>query len=227
MQRSLVNKMFNQSEFDVFVTITGFNHFPNTRRLYDGETVALRKEPQNDYDKFAIAVYGENGQIGYVANSVETIIKGALSAKQIYDLMEESARAVVIECSYHDALCRVEGIFDADKMIAKAFEYYNALDYNNALELFLILGKKYNSVLLLQYTADCYLKIGSFEAALLPLKSALLKEPENKITLMMYGSALESIGEYESAIEQYSKILDQKDNEEVEKALKRCKDKLK
>ena len=52
------------NEFDVYITITGLNLFPNCRRLLEGETLALIREPENEVDKFAFAVYGKNGKLG-------------------------------------------------------------------------------------------------------------------------------------------------------------------
>lgn len=212
--------------FDIIVTITGQRNYPNCRRLVEGEEVILIREPENSFDKFAIAVYGENGKIGYIANSSKTVRNGTMPASKVCEFLDSSARAVVIEGTYTDAICRVVDVFDFDKMILKAFDFYNYGEYENALELFLRIGKKYSSVLLLQYTADCLIKMDRCEESFDFLKNALDKEENNKITLMMYATALEKTGKYKEAKQKYLKILDMTENEEVKKALKRCEEKV-
>ncbi len=211
--------------FDIIATITGQRNYPNCRRLVEGEEVILIREPENSFDKFAIAVYGEYGKIGYIANNSKTVRKGTMSASKLCEFLDGSARAVVIEGTYTDAICRLVDVFDFDKMILKAFDFYNYGEYENALELFLHIGEKYSSVFLLQYTADCLIKMDRCEEVLGFLKNALNKESNNKITLMMYATALEKTGKYKEAKQEYLKILDMTDNEEVKKALKRCDEK--
>ncbi len=185
------------------------------------------KEPQNLHDQYAIAAYSENGQIGYVSNSEKTTLKGCLTSSQIYELMNDTAHAEVKEAGYHNALCCIDELFDVDKMILKAFEIYNEAKYDEALIFFEKLKEKYDSVFLMQYIGDCYIKTEKFEQAINILEKALLKEPENKVSLMMYATSLENLGEYQKAIRKYSKILENRDSQEVKKAIKRCKDKEK
>jgi tetratricopeptide (TPR) repeat protein len=217
--------MFNDKEFNIFVTVTAMHHFPNRRRLFDGEICVIHKEPDNPYDKYAIGVFGQNGQVGYIANSNETLREGTMSATQLFELMEdESAHIKVVECSYHDALCKVMGILDVDKMTLKAFDYYNKFEYEAALEIFLELGKKYSTVFLYQYLSDCFIKLERWNEALPFLEDALNKEPDNKICLMMCGICFEKLLRFAEAKEIYLKIRSQVSNEEVEKAIKRCED---
>ncbi len=216
----------NWNEFDVLATVTGFWHYPNARRLFAGEKVILRKEPQNEYDSSAIAVFLPEGQIGYIANSSETVRSDTLSATVICELMENSAQAEVVEGTYHDAVCKVEGIFDVDKMTLKAFGYYDEGEYDSALELFLKLGEKYNTAFLMQYIADCLIKLSRFDEAVPVLEEIIQKEPESNPVLMMYATALEKFGRYDEALKHYSKILDKTKNKEVEKAFDRCKAKI-
>ena len=214
------------NEFDVYITITGLNLFPNCRRLLEGDTLALIREPENEVDKFAIAVYGKNGKIGYVANSDKTVREGTFSAAKLCELLDNSAKATVVEGTYHDALCKVDGVFDVDKMILKAYEFYNACEYMPALGLFLELCKKYSSVLLLQKTADCLIKLERYSEALPYIEKVLKTEPDNKTSLMMYAFSLENTDKIEKAINIYSKLLSLCDNKQVECALERCKEKL-
>lgn len=50
-------------------TITGMNFYKNNVTLTSGKPLRLVKEPDNEFDKDAIAVYADNEKIGYVANS--------------------------------------------------------------------------------------------------------------------------------------------------------------
>ena len=214
------------NEFDVYITVTGLNLFPNCRRLMDGESIVLMREPENEVDKFAIAVYGKNGKIGYVANSDKTVRKGTFSSAKLCEILETSAKATVVEGTYYDALCKVNNVFDVDKMILKAYEYYNACEYESALELFLELCKNYSSVLLLQKTADCLIKLERYSEALPYIEKVLQEEPENKTSLMMHAVSLENTGETQKAINAYTELLRLSDNEQVKLALKRCMEKL-
>ncbi len=214
------------SEFDVYITVTGLSLFPNCRRLLDGETVTLIREPENEADEFAVAVYGKNGKIGYVANSEKTVREGSFSAAKLCEILEISAKATVVEGTYYDALCKVNNVFDIDKMILKAYEYYNFCEYEPALLLFLELCKKYSSILLLQKTADCLIKLERYSEALPYIEKVLKEEPENKTSLMMYAVSLENTGQTQKAIDAYTELLRLSDNEQVKLALKRCKEKL-
>lgn len=213
------------SEFDVYVTITGLNMFPNCRRLQEGEIITLISEPENPADKYAVAAYGSRGKIGYVANSSKTVRKDTFSATRLCEVLENSAKAIVVEGTYHDALCRVIDVFDVDKIILKAYEYYNVCEFEPALELFLSLCKKYNSVLLLQKTADCLIKLDRYAEALPYIKSALDAAPDDKTSMMMYAVSLEYTGKIQEAVKEYETILSLCDNEQVKLALERCKQK--
>ncbi len=216
----------DSSEFDVLVTVTGFWHYPNARRLLEGEKIILRKEPQNEYDSSAIAVFLPEGKIGYIANNRETIRTGTISATALCELMKDSAQAEVLEGTYHDAVCKVEGMFDVDKMTLRAFGYYDEGEYESALKLFLKLGEKYNTVFLMQYIADCLIKLSKFDEALPILEEIIKKEPASNPVLMMYATVLEKLDRYSEALEYYEEILEKIDNKEVEKALNRCRDKM-
>lgn len=218
--------MKNIHNFDVFVTVTGLNKYPDCRRLFEGETLVLMREPDNEFDKSAISVYGENGKIGYIANSSKTVREGTLSAAQLGSIMDSSQlKAEVVEGTYTDALCRVLDLFDVDKMTLKAFEYYNYGEYESALELFLKLGEKYSSVFLSQYTADCCIKLEKYEESLSFLESALTIDDSNKVSLMMYATALEGLGRYNDAAVKYLKILEETENIQVREALNNCLEK--
>ncbi len=219
--------MFVSQGFDIFITVTGFNHCPNAKRLLEGDRVTLRREPENQFDKYAIAVYGEFGQVGYVANSEKTLRKGTMSATQLAAIMDSPATARVVEGGYYEAICRIENLFDIDKMILKACQLYNAGEYSEALPLFLKICEKYESVLLMQYTSDCLIKLERCNEALGFAEKAIRLEENNKTSLMMYGTALHKLKRYNEAINIYSKILELTDNEKVKEALNQCRQELK
>lgn len=219
--------MKNYDGFDVFVTLTGFNHYGLTKRLLEGEEVVLIKEPLNPNDPLAVAAYYKNSKIGYVANGLTTVREGTSAASFIYELMDESCTAQVVESNYSYTVCRLLGVFDTDKMTLKAFEYYNRGEYEDALKLFLELGKKYESLFLLQYTADCFIKLERPDEAEPLIKRALLKNPEDKVSLMMMGTVFEMTKRYEEALQNYKKLLELSENDAVKTAILNCKNKLK
>ncbi|MBQ2932057.1 MAG: tetratricopeptide repeat protein [Clostridia bacterium] len=216
----------DSSEFDVLVTVTGFRHYPNARRLFEGEKIILKKEPQNEYDSSAIAVFLPEGKIGYIANNSETVRQGTISATALGDLMEDFAQAEVVEGTYHDAVCKVEGVFDIDKITLKAFGYYDEGEYDSALKLFIKISEKYNTAFLMQYIADCLIKLSRFDEALPTLEEIIEKEPESNPVLMMYATVLEKLGRYDEALDCYARILAKTNNKEVQKAFDRCKTKI-
>ncbi len=219
--------MEHSKEFDVFVTVTGFNHCPNAKRLLEGDKVILCREYENEFDKCAISVYSEFGKVGYVANKEKTIRKGTLGATQLAEIMGNTATACVIEGGYYEAVCQVLDVFDVDKMILKALGFYNEGEYSRALPLLLKIGEKYESLLLMQYTADCFIKLGKYKESLKFAERAVNLEKNNKISLMMYATALHKLEKYNEAIAIYSKILEITENETVKQALAECRNMLK
>ena len=72
------------------------NHRYGTDFLERGDIVSLTKEPDNDYDKEAIKVEIEGlGIIGYVANSIHTVIGESYSAGRLYDQIGDKAEGEV------------------------------------------------------------------------------------------------------------------------------------
>ncbi len=209
-------------EFDVFVTLTGFNHYPNAKRLVDGDIVTLCREADNEFDSCAVSVYSEFGKIGYVANSKNTVRDGTLSATYLSELIENTAKAVVTEGGYYEAVCKVLDVYDTDKLILKACGLYNKGEYSAAVPLFLKICERYNSLLLMQYTADCLIKLERYNDALSFAKDAVELDKNNKTSLMMYATALHKLGEYKQAAELYRKILAIGENKVVEEALNEC-----
>ncbi len=80
----------------IYFTVTGTCYRYGTEFAEKGMKVTLRKEPDNEYDKEAIAVYVKGlGKIGYVANSHKTVIGDSYSAGRIYDKIGEYAKGKV------------------------------------------------------------------------------------------------------------------------------------
>ncbi len=214
--------MESYNEFEILITVTGFNNYPNAKRLLDGDKIMLLREYENEYDKSAIAVYSEFGKIGYVANSEKTVRKGTMSAGYLAEIMENTATAKVVEGGYYEAICRVTDLLDIDKIILKACQLYNECCYDEALELFLIICEKYKSVMLMQYTADCFIKTGQYKESLNFSKQAMELEDNNKTSIMMYATALHKLDRYDEAIIYYSKLLKLTYNKNVKDAYEEC-----
>ncbi len=58
--------MFLNDKFELF-TITGRKFYRNNITLTSGMPLKLVKEPDNEFDKDAIAIYSNNIKVGYVA----------------------------------------------------------------------------------------------------------------------------------------------------------------
>ena len=81
----------------MYFTITGMFLLPDTEFLKPGMKVQLEKEPDNKYDKEAIMVRLPGlGKIGYVANSVKTVVGETSSAGRIYDKIADAWTGTVM-----------------------------------------------------------------------------------------------------------------------------------
>jgi len=81
---------------DFYITITGYRNYYGMSVFDLGQVVKLKKDTENEYDKFAIAVYvPKYDKVAYVANSAETIARGTNSAKGIYDFFSNETKAVI------------------------------------------------------------------------------------------------------------------------------------
>ena len=80
----------------IYFTITGTKYRHGHDFLEPGEKVYLEKEPDNEYDKEAIAVTIPGlSRIGYVANSTYTVKRESWSAGRIYDHIGKKATGTV------------------------------------------------------------------------------------------------------------------------------------
>ena len=93
----------------VYFTITGTQYRHGSDFMKKGMKVKLIKEPDNKYDSEAIRVEMEGlGQVGYVANSVNTIIGESYSAGRLYDKIGKKAKAEVYRVVASGVLCKIE-----------------------------------------------------------------------------------------------------------------------
>lgn len=209
--KALVSKM-DFSEFDAFVTITGFSHYFVHNKVGEGFEVMLMREPGNCYDEYAIAVYSCGSKIGYVANSTDTVRKDTMSARQLAALMENSSKAEIVEYTSYDALCRVSGVYDIDKICMSASKYIDNQEYEQALELYYFLNDIYDSEMTNQYIADCLIKLERYEESFCYIENALKFNPLNPASRMMHGVALLNTGSYMDALKIFTNLLEEYNN---------------
>lgn len=89
-QRNLETlKQYDKSEL---FTITGRNFYKNDVSLTPGKHLRLIREPDNEFDKVAIAVYVEDEKIGYVANKDYTKYELTSLASELQDKIEDNAQ---------------------------------------------------------------------------------------------------------------------------------------
>ena len=93
----------------IYFTITGLTmRLPDTEFIKPDMVVNLEKEPDNDWDKEAIKVNMPGlGQIGYVANSVRTVMGDSYSAGRLYDKIEDFAKGKVLYNMGSSVICEL------------------------------------------------------------------------------------------------------------------------
>ena len=69
-------------------TITGRHFYKNNVNLTPGKPLRLVREPDNEFDRDAIAVYAQDEKIGYVANKEYTKFELTSSASELQDKIE-------------------------------------------------------------------------------------------------------------------------------------------
>ena len=100
---------------EIYFTITGTNYRCGHKFIEPKMEVKLVKEPDNEYDKEAIKVEMPGiGQIGYVANSPNTVMGESCSAGRLYDKIGDTATATVMYVLSGGVLCRL-GVEEADE----------------------------------------------------------------------------------------------------------------
>lgn len=93
----------------IYFTISGMRHYFGTDFLERGDEVKLIKEPDNNYDKEAIKVEVDGlGKIGYVANSVNTVLGDCYSAGRLYDHIKDEDTATVKYITDRGVVCEIK-----------------------------------------------------------------------------------------------------------------------
>lgn len=83
-------------EKDIYITVNAFSMFHGPKPFKTGAIMKLTKDKGNTYDSEAIACEMRYfGQVGFVANSVNTVIKGCMSGGRVYDKIEDGYIAQV------------------------------------------------------------------------------------------------------------------------------------
>ena len=92
----------------IYFTITGTRHRLGQEFLKKGAKVRLEKEPDNKHDHEAIKVTMDGlGHIGYVANSIYTVLGESMSAGRLYDRIGRTAWARVRMVLPQGVICSV------------------------------------------------------------------------------------------------------------------------
>ncbi|WP_407453088.1 HIRAN domain-containing protein [Methanobrevibacter sp.] len=86
---------FLKNSDDTLITVSGTNFFKGLSPFVKGVILNLIKEPDNEHDGDAIAVFLADEQVGYVANSPYTLIDGVKSASEI-KFIEDNQKAEVL-----------------------------------------------------------------------------------------------------------------------------------
>ena len=81
---------------DELFTIAGMHFYKNDVELVPDLSLKLVKEPENEFDKDAIAVYAEDDKIGYVANSNYTKSELTSSASELQDKIQNTAEGIYL-----------------------------------------------------------------------------------------------------------------------------------
>ena len=93
----------------IFFTVTGTSFRHGHDFVEPGMKVRLVKEPDNRHDREAIRVEMEGlGHVGYVANSVGTIVGESFSAGRLYDRIGDAASGTAVYVLEDCFLCTVD-----------------------------------------------------------------------------------------------------------------------
>ena len=92
-----------------YVTIVGFKNYYGHAPFGIGNLIRCRKEPDNLYDKEAIkCTLPVIGTVGYIANSVNTVAGGTMSAGRVYDKVKNRFYVRVMFTTCSKIICKVE-----------------------------------------------------------------------------------------------------------------------
>lgn len=99
-----------------FVTITGVNHYFGYAPFKIGKRFKCIKEKNNIYDEDAIRVVKKGiGKVGYIANSVYTVVTGTQSASKIRRKMNKKFEIEVCFIAPNAIICKVIGGYKIKK----------------------------------------------------------------------------------------------------------------
>ena len=80
----------------IYITINHLDDYNGLSNIKINSLLTLLKDLDNPYDDEAIAVYDQNKtKIGYVANSVYSVIRGTHSSGRIYDKIKNNDSFIV------------------------------------------------------------------------------------------------------------------------------------
>jgi hypothetical protein len=92
----------------MFITVIAFENKHGAKPLKLDGIIKLVKEPENKYDTEAIACEMRYfGKIGYVANSVNSVIKGCMSSGRVYDKIDDEYFAKIKFITGNMAIAKV------------------------------------------------------------------------------------------------------------------------
>ena len=92
----------------MYITIIGFDKYHGSKPFRLNAVVKLIREPDNRYDAEAISCHMRHfGQIGYVANSTSSVIKGTMSAGRTFDKIEDGYIAKIEFITSSRAIARI------------------------------------------------------------------------------------------------------------------------
>ena len=81
---------------ETLINITGYSFYKGLKPFKEGTVLNLVKEPDNEHDFDAIAVFCDGELVGYVANSDYSVIDEVKSASDIKNLFKDSTKAKVV-----------------------------------------------------------------------------------------------------------------------------------
>lgn len=94
---------------ELYVTIVGFKNYYDQTPFGIGSLIRCSKEPDNLYDKEAIkCTLPAIGTVGYIANSVNTVAGGTMSAGRVYDRVKNRFYVRVMFTTSSKIICKVE-----------------------------------------------------------------------------------------------------------------------
>ena len=96
------------TEKEIYITLNAFSMFHGIKPFKPGAIIKLTKDTENTYDQEAIACEMRYfGRVGYVANSVNTVAKGCMSAGRVYDKIEDGYIAQIKFLTKSEAIAKI------------------------------------------------------------------------------------------------------------------------